>query len=572
MSIKHLLVMYSGLLGGLSVLMAGLSMVLIYNSKMYLVEWVFMSDFGVNISLPFIMDSLGVFYSSVVLLISCSVMFYSEKYMELDIFKVRFSKLVLLFVFSMNLLIFIPHMMCLLIGWDGLGLTSFLLIIYYQNAKSLSAGLFTLLSNRIGDVLILFSIGLTLNQGHWLIPAMWLDGWMGLFLGFLVMLAAMTKSAQTPFSSWLPAAMAAPTPVSALVHSSTLVTAGVFIIIRFYSFLCDIYMFNFCLLMVGSVTMVISGSCALVECDFKKVIALSTLSQLGVMMSSLGLGMPMLAYFHLVTHALFKSLLFLCAGAVISVNNHSQDLRGLGNVFFQTPVICSSVLLANMALCGLPFMAGFYSKDLIIEMSFQGSFNLLIVSFYVLGGVLTALYSLRVMIYVVWGGSLNKSFQQINDEENKFKYPLLGLSLWAVVGGALINWGFITPLIEPILSVNLKWMMTSCVLLTLSLGTVYIYFNKTGIFSMINGFNYMGSSMWFLDMMTTQGLIPWFLHTSHKKAKLIDHGWVELLGPQGVFSGLNFSFNKLYKGSTAKFSVFMSLMTILMILMLIQIL
>lgn len=185
----------------------------------------------------------------------------------------------------------------------------------------------------------------------------------------------MTKSAQMPFSSWLPAAIAAPTPVSALVHSSTLVTAGVFLLIRFYNFLTEIKYFNFILIIISCSTILIAGLSALTECDLKKIIALSTLSQLGVIIASLGLGCVNLAFFHLITHALFKALLFICAGSIIHFHIHGQDLRTIGNLTRQLPFTISALLIANISLCGLPFISGFYSKDMILETAIFNPIN-----------------------------------------------------------------------------------------------------------------------------------------------------------------------------------------------------
>lgn len=180
------------------------------------------------------------------------------------------------------------------------------------------------------------------------------------------MIAAITKRAQIPFSSWLPAAMAAPTPVSALVHSSTLVTAGVYLLIRFRPIFSN-YMLNRNLLLLSVLTMFISGLGAIFEYDLKKIIALSTLSQLGLIIRTLCLGIPEFAFFHLLTHALFKSLLFICAGYVIHGMKDCQDIRFIGAITIQRPVLVSYFNVANLALCGMPFLAGFYSKDLILE-------------------------------------------------------------------------------------------------------------------------------------------------------------------------------------------------------------
>lgn len=215
------------------------------------------------------------------------------------------------------------------------------------------------------------------------------------------MVAAMTKRAQVPFSSWLPAAIAAPTPVSALVHSSTLVTAGVFLLFRFYPFLRGFDGFNKVLLYFAVLTSLIAGISAMVECDIKKIIALSTLSQLGVMIVALGLGSAFYAYFHLITHALFKALLFICAGVLIHLHSHSQDLRFMGNLVLQCPLISSAIMVSNLALCGGPFLAGFYSKDLILEYFLFSPNRVVIIFLFYFATGLTAAYTIRFLLSVV---------------------------------------------------------------------------------------------------------------------------------------------------------------------------
>ena len=177
-----------------------------------------------------------------------------------------------------------------------------------------------------------------------------------------------TKRAQVPFSAWLPLAIAAPTPVSALVHSSTLVTAGVFMIIRCYGVVGEEVGVRGLILFFGAGTALVAGLAAISEFDGKKVVAFSTLSQLGIMVISLGLGAPLIAFFHLLTHAMFKALLFVCVGCFIYFHEHTQDLRGLGNVVKSFSVAHMGVVIARGALCGVPFLAGFYSKELILEM------------------------------------------------------------------------------------------------------------------------------------------------------------------------------------------------------------
>ena len=224
----------------------------------------------------------------------------------------------------------------------------------------------TILSNRVGDVAILLRIAWLINYGRWdFFYLQFIYERRGLLLLIvIVFLAAMTKRAQLPFSAWLPAAMAAPTPVSALVHSSTLVTAGVYLLIRF-SFMIGESSF---LLYLGLLTMFISGLSANFESDLKKIIALSTLSQLGLMIITIGVGLKDLSFFHLLTHAIFKSLLFLCAGVYIHSYGEVQDIRHVRNLFVSLPLTTLFFVIRTIALCGFPFFSGFFSKDIILEM------------------------------------------------------------------------------------------------------------------------------------------------------------------------------------------------------------
>ena len=347
-----------------------------------------------------------------------------------DPFIARFVYLVLSFVLSINFLIFIPNLITLLLGWDGLGLTSFLLVIYYQNPKSLAAGIITALTNRIGDVLILISIAWTLNSS-WNITLVW-DSYFSLYLSIFITLAAITKRAQIPFSSWLPAAIAAPTPVSALVHSSTLVTAGIFLLFRFYPFLENTFIFKKLLLIMASLTALIAGLRAITECDIKKIIALSTLRQLRVIMIRLTIGAPILAFFHLITHALFKALLFIAAGSLIHLHHHTQDLRYMGNITSSSPFISSIIIIANTTLSGAPFIATFYSKDLILELSLFSPFNTFFLFIFFCATGLTASYSTRFIINIIWAPRSAAPYSQ--SEFSSFTYlflysPLLSAQL-----------------------------------------------------------------------------------------------------------------------------------------------
>nr|ALS46275.1 NADH dehydrogenase subunit 5 [Glycera americana] len=509
------------------------SMNLMMAHKTMILEWSVLSMGTSEILFPIIMDPMGSMFSATVLFISANVIHFSNYYMQDEMFIKRFTHLVLLFVLSMNLLIFIPHLMILLLGWDGLGITSFVLVIYYQNPKSLAAGMITALTNRIGDVMLLLSIGWSLNQGHWLIINMWNTPF-SMMICASITIAAMTKSAQMPFSSWLPAAMAAPTPVSALVHSSTLVTAGVFLIIRFYPMLSKFFMFNLSLLMISTMTMFMAGMSAMVETDLKKIIALSTLSQLGVMMASISLNLPNLAFFHLVTHAMFKALLFVCAGSLIHLHHHSQDLRFMGNTSNQLPLTMACLLAANMALCGLPFMAGFYSKDMIIEMCLYNQTNMVIVIMFLLATMMTAAYSIRLMVTALISNNMSLPIQYTSDNSTSNTTPMIMLTLGAITGGSSMNWLSILPYKEPVLAIDMK---LSALMVTLA-GAFLMYLKVTSLTPSSNNsmFNHMNAFMWFLVPLSSQAILKSPMSLCLKSMKTMDQGWMEMTSAQGIFS------------------------------------
>ena len=237
----------------------------------------------------------------------------------------------------------------------------------------------------------------------------------------------------------MPAAIAAPTPISALVHSSTLVTAGVFLLFRFYPSIITVPYLPSLLLLIATLTIFMAGSVALVECDLKKIIALSTLRQLGVIIARLALYMPLLTYFHLLTHALFKALLFICAGALIHFAAHAQDLRTLGSLSTSMPITISTLTTANLALTGIPFFSGFYSKDLILELSLFNPLNTLIFLLFFIATLLTASYSIRFIIVVLWAPHLHRPINTMHDEDLRFTSPALILTLFAIITGTLLN-------------------------------------------------------------------------------------------------------------------------------------
>lgn len=502
-----------------------------------LVEWQLFSSNSFHLSLTFILDPLGLIFSSTVLFISANIIQFSASYIKEDPFIKRFLHLVLLFILSINLLIFIPNLIILLIGWDGLGITSFILVIYYHNPKSLAAGIITALTNRIGDAIILLAIAWSLNQGHWNIlhikysPSSYI-------LTLLILVAALTKRAQIPFSRWLPAAIAAPTPVSALVHSSTLVTAGVFLLLRFYPFLHKFQFFNKTLLIISTITIFIAGIAALTETDIKKIIALSTLSQLGVIIARLGLNLPSLTFFHLITHAIFKALLFICAGALINIFSHAQDLRFIGFLLNQTPLLSSAIISARLALCGSPFLSGFYSKDIIIEIILFNPINSLIFILFFIATSFTSAYSVRLLASVIWGPFLSSPLHSINNIDSRINIPSINLSVIAIGGGRLINWSIILPSQEPFLSESIKSIPIIAAILGLILIIIFSFSQPTTIkrsFIIIPLLNYRNCIIWFITPLSSQFMIKQPLLISHIFLKTRDQGWNEYLGGQGIY-------------------------------------
>ena len=435
----------------------------------------------------------------------------------------------------MIILISIPNIVSLLLGWDGLGITSFLLIIYYQNPKSLGAGIFTFMSNRLGDALIIVAITISLYQGHWNLSHIWLDSLNSWIVIFLI-IGAITKSAQIPFSRWLPAAIAAPTPVSALVHSSTLVTAGIYLLIRFYPMLASSSLSMTLLIYLSILTTLIAGLAALFETDIKKIIALSTLSQLGLIITSISLTIPTIAFFHLITHAMFKALLFISAGTLIHTFINSQDLRLLGTVSNSIPLTSAAINTANIALSGLPFLRGFYSKDLIIEMTITESSRFWILFITSISTALTAAYSMRLSYYTLWSPVRHSPLILKSDNlQNNYTNPIITLSFFAITTGAAINWLYVTPLIiNPLISC-LKLLA-----LIFSLSGLLMfspYFLKFFIHPSSSFINFSNTfiTIWFLTHLSTQGISRPLTKLNSHLLPSLDHGWNELLGPQGIF-------------------------------------
>uniref|UniRef100_UPI0030FF36B5 NADH dehydrogenase subunit 5 n=1 Tax=Struwela camposi TaxID=2859449 RepID=UPI0030FF36B5 len=547
----------------LSTLLIPFSLAFISTNSIILIEWQVFSLNSSIIILPLILDMYSLLFMATLLNICSHVLFFSKSYMKEDPFFNRFTSILMLFIISMILLIFIPNMWALLLGWDGLGFTSFALVVYYSNPRSLGAGMITALTNRIGDAFILLAIAWNLISNQWSIINMWNSKLSSLIL-LCILLAAMTKSAQIPFSSWLPAAMAAPTPVSALVHSSTLVTAGVFLLIRFFPFSSSFFWFKPSLLIVASLTMFMAGMSAMTECDLKKIIALSTLSQLGVMMASIGLGFPKLAMFHLLTHALFKALLFICAGTVIHYNNHTQDLRNVGNLFSQLPSTMTCLTVANMSLSGLPFLSGFYSKDLILEISFFNPLNLISFLLLISATGLTIAYSMRLSIFSMWSPQNSSVMHHLSNEDQNITLPTSFLTFTAITAGATLNWLMSPFFFDPTLPLILKTSPLFITLFSAMMAWFLFSPSDSSLPTLLTSPTSHEASceMWYMAPIAMQSTLTWPLYTAHQSHKILDHGWLEFLGPQGIWLLVHSSSKTTQSIQNKSISIMLYLMSI----------
>nr|YP_006503955.1 NADH dehydrogenase subunit 5 [Coptotermes lacteus]AFM92455.1 NADH dehydrogenase subunit 5 [Coptotermes lacteus] len=546
----------------------------VLSDLVYFVDWTIVSLNGSSVVMTFLFDWMSLLFMGFVLIISSLVILYSDDYMFGDLSIFRFISLVLMFVVSMMFLIVSPNMISILLGWDGLGLVSYLLVIYYQNVSSYGAGMLTVLSNRIGDVALLMVIAWMLNFGSWSF-IYYLDFLSGSIemelISFLVVLAAMTSSAQIPFSSWLPAAMAAPTPVSALVHSSTLVTAGVYLLIRFSPSFG--YLLSVILLLISGLTMFMAGLGANFEYDLKSIIALSTLSQLGLMIMTISVGLSGLAFFHLLTHALFKALLFMCAGGVIHSMGDSQDIRFMGGLSIYMPFTSSCLMVSNFALCGMPFLAGFYSKDFILEMVSMSYVNIFGFLLLFLSTGLTVCYSFRLFYFVLCGDFNFVSAYSMVETNYNMVVGMIGLLTMSVLGGSSLMW-LICPTPSIVcLPYYLSFLTFFVVLLGGWLGYEISSFSFSDyLFSIYYyGVSSFSGSMWFMPFFSTYGVSFSPLEFGYGSASVFDSGWMEYFGGQGLYWVL-FSLGKVNQwaqySSLSVFLVFFVMWVVILLFLL----
>ena len=433
-----------------------------YYSNKLIFNWITSGNFDVNWSIK--IDPLTSTMLLVVSVISSIIHFYSIGYMDHDPHKPRFMAYLSLFTFAMLVLVTADNFLQLFFGWEGVGLCSYLLIgFWYKKPSANAAAIKAFIVNRVGDFgfaigifLIFFYYG-TLNYDEVFQQTSLLAQKQIVFFGvefnlitlicIFLFIGSMGKSAQILLHTWLPDAMEGPTPVSALIHAATMVTAGVFLVVRCSPiFEYSQVALNFVAL-IGMLTAFFAATVALVQNDIKKIVAYSTCSQLGYMFFAAGIGAYHVAIFHLFTHAFFKALLFLGSGCVIHSFKDEQDIRMMGGVWKKIPYTYSLMIIGTLALTGVPFLSGYYSKDAIIEFAYLkgGAMGYWIATVGIFTAFLTAIYSWRLIFKTFHGKYNNKKFGLSSIQESSLfmLIPSLLLAIGAIFSGFLFKEIFI---------------------------------------------------------------------------------------------------------------------------------
>nr|YP_009973280.1 NADH dehydrogenase subunit 5 [Pseudocolochirus violaceus]QNH92623.1 NADH dehydrogenase subunit 5 [Pseudocolochirus violaceus] len=499
--------------------------------NLILINW--NNSFNINFNLNIFLDNNFIFFLTTAIIVSWSIIEFSIYYMENDPLANNFYRLLTIFLLNMLILTSSNNLFIFFIGWEGVGFLSFLLISWWftrNNANT--AALQAIIYNRIGDIGIITLIAsILITSNGWNITNISLLNnslnWQNLIL-ITALLAAIGKSAQFSLHPWLPAAMEGPTPVSALLHSSTMVVAGVFLLIRISELTTNTLFLLLCSI-TGVITAIFAATSAFRQHDIKKIIAYSTTSQLGLMVLSIGLGYPNIALFHICTHAFFKAMLFLCSGSIIHSHNNEQDLRKISNINNSLPITSACLILGSIALMGIPFLSGFFSKDLILESIINIPTNTIFFILATTATFLTAAYSFRIITLCFQNNTNNNPLNPTNEENPSLYHPLTRLTIGTIVYGWLLsNWLinipplFPLPIIKntPLTITIFGAIIASTIILTINTNIKTTFFTNTWFFN-----NILHTTT--NNIISNTALIM--------TTRTFDRGWNESIGGQGIF-------------------------------------